>query len=443
MALEICTVGGYNEIGKNCTAIKVDDEVVVLDLGLHLDKYIAYNEDDDVYDFSAKKLMKIGAVPDLSLIKDWIPKTKAILSTHAHLDHIGAIPFLSNKFNAPIATTPYACAVLQTILKDDKISLRNEIKPVNPNSNFKISKNITAEFINMTHSVPQTAMIAIHTKYGTIVYANDFKFDSHPVLGKKPNFKRLREIGKKGVLCLIVDSIYSNSAKKTPSESVAKEMLKDVMLGTNSRGKAVVVTTFASHLARLKSIIEFGKKMNRRIVFLGRSLRKYTIAGEDVKIINFSKNAKIVGFRDKISKELNKIAKNKEKYLVVVTGHQGEPKAVLSRIVNNDFKFKLEAGDHVIFSCTVIPNELNLANRQIIENKLKDNGVRIFKDIHVSGHCAREDQRDLIDILKPKNIIPAHVDSGRATAMAELARELGYKLGKSVHIMEDGGKLRF
>ncbi|MBD3313871.1 RNase J family beta-CASP ribonuclease [Candidatus Woesearchaeota archaeon] len=443
MGISICTIGGYDEVGKNCTAIKVDDEVVILDMGLHLDKYIAYTEDEDVYDFSAKKLMEIGAVPDLSHIKEWIPFTKAILCTHAHLDHIGAVPFLSNKFDCPVITTPFAKAVLEAILKDERIDLRNDIKSVNPNSVYKISDKITAEFINMTHSTPQTAMIAIHTEYGTIVYANDFKFDQQPVLGKKPNLKRLSEIGKKGVLCLILDSIYADSPRKTPSEGVAKEMLKDVMLGTNSKGKAVVITTFSSHLARLKSIIEFGKKLNRKVIFLGRSLNKYVKAGEDVNIVDFSKKAKIIGFKDKIRKELNRIADKKDKYIIVCTGHQGEPKAVLPRIVNNEYKFRLGPGDHVIFSCTVIPNEINHANREILESKLRKNGVRIFRDIHVSGHCSREDQRDLIEMLNPKNIIPAHVDAEKAVAMAELTKELGYKLGKSVFIMDDGGELTF
>ncbi len=442
MTLEICTVGGYNEVGKNCTAIRVDDEVVVIDMGLHLESYIAYTEDEDVYDFSQKKLTEIGAVPDLSSIRDWIPMTKAVLSTHAHLDHIGAIPFISNKFDAPIICPPFAKAVLETILSDEKIKLRNEIKSVNPNASYKVSESITAEFINITHSTPQTTMIALHTKYGTIVYANDFKFDRHPVVGKKPNFSRLKELGKEGVLCLIVDSIYSQSAKKTPSESVAKEMLKDVMLGTNSKGKAVVVTTFSSHLARLKSIIEFGRRMDRKVLLLGRSLRKYVNAGEKVNIVEFSKDAKIVGFRDKIKKHLNRIAKKKDKYVVVVTGHQGEPKAVLSRIVNNEYKFRLEAGDQVIFSCKIIPNELNEANREQLESRLKDKGVRIFRDIHVSGHCAREDQRDLIEMLKPRTIIPAHCEMKMAAAMADLAREMGYKLGKGVILAEDGGRIK-
>ncbi|MCX8147226.1 MAG: RNase J family beta-CASP ribonuclease [Candidatus Woesearchaeota archaeon] len=436
--IEICAVGGYNEVGKNCTAINVDGEVVIFDLGLYLDKYIEYTEDEDVYDFSSKKLIQIGAVPDISFISDWAKNVKAIIPTHAHLDHIGAIPFLASKFDAEIICTPFSKAVLEAILSDEKIKIPNKIKAINPNAVYRISENLKVEFINMTHSTPQTVMAVLHTKYGSIVYANDFKFDNRPVLGKKPNFKRLREIGRGKVLCLILDSIYSAEAKKTPSESVAKEMLKDVMLGTNTKGKGVIVTTFSSHLARLKSIIEFGKQMNRKIVFLGRSLRKYVMAGEKINIINFSRDAEIVGFRDKITKKLRKISEKKEKYLLVVTGHQGEPKSVLSRIVNDEYKYRLGKDDVVIFSCTVIPNEINIENRAFIEGKLKEKGARIFRDIHVSGHCAREDQRDLIEILKPKHIMPAHGDKEKAAAMAELATEMGYKLGESVHIMDNG-----
>ena len=442
--LEICTVGGYEEVGKNCTAINVDGEVVILDMGLHLGKYIAYTEEnEDVYDLSPKQLIQMGAVPDISAIEDWRRDVKAIVPTHAHLDHIGAIPFLAKKFDAPIICTPYSKAVLEAILKDEGIKIDNEIKPVNPNSRLKISPNIDIEFINMTHSTPQTAMVAIHTRYGIIIYANDFKFDNLPVLGKKPNFRRLKELGKEGVLCLILDSIYAGSAKKTPSETVAREMLKDVMLGTGSRGKAVIVTTFSSHLARLKSIIEFGKKMNRKIVFMGRSLCKYVGAGEDIKIINFSKSVELVRFKDKMRKKLKKIGEKKDKYLLVVTGHQGEPKSVLSRIVNGQFPFKLGKGDHVIFSCTIIPDEINKRNREIMEEKLREAGVRIFKDIHVSGHCAREDQRDLIDLVKPRHIIPAHGGRDMTEAMVELAEELGYKNEETVHIMNDSKRIKF
>jgi len=420
MPVEICSVGGYNEVGKNCTAIKVDDEVILMDIGIHLESYIKYTQDEDVHDITAKELTAAGAIPDVSVIENWRKEVKAIIPTHAHLDHVGAIPYLGNKFDAPVLCTPYTAAVLKTILKDEKINIRNDIKVLSPNSSYTLSKKLKVEFINMTHSTPQTVMVAVHTQYGVILYANDFKFDSFPTLGKKPNFERLKELGQKGILALICDSTYAETKAKTPSESVAKEMLKEVMLGTESKGKVVAITTFSSHLARLKSIIEFGKAMNRKILFLGRSLSKYVRAGEDINIIKFSKDANILRFRGQVSGQLKKVQKNPGKYLLVMTGHQGEPKAVLSRMVRNEFPFKFQPEDHVIFSCKVIPTEINKENREKLENRLKNLGVRIFKDVHVSGHAAREDHRDLINMVKPKHIIPAHGEPEMKAALAML-----------------------
>ncbi|MFC1754944.1 RNase J family beta-CASP ribonuclease [Thermoproteota archaeon] len=443
MAIEICTVGGYSEVGKNMIAVKVDDEVVVLDMGLDLDPYIKYTDDDDVHDMSAYALTKIGAIPDISLIKDWKKKVVAIIPTHAHLDHVGAIPYLSNKFTAPILATPFTAEVLRRICDNEKIKLKNNVKQLNVNSTHRVTDGITIEFVNMCHSTPQAVTVVIHTKYGAVVYATDFKFDNHPVLGKKCNVERLKEIGNEKVVCLILDALKARVDSKTPSETVAKEMLKDVMLCTESEGKAIIVTTFSSHLARLKSIIDFGKHLNRKIVFLGRSLAKYVEAGEDIGIVNFTKDVEICRFAKHVHRKLKKINKEKEKYLIVCTGHQGESKAILSRIVRGDFDFKLEKEDHVIFSCTVIPNSLNRANRELLEKNLKQNGARIFKDIHVSGHPGREDLRDMVNIIKPEHVIPCHGDIEFASGLSTLLEEMGFKLGEEVHIMTDGQRLKF
>ncbi len=440
--IEICAVGGYNEVGKNMTAIKIDDEVIIIDMGLHLDSYIKCTEEEDMVTISAAQLIKIGAIPDDSVIKEWKDKVKAIVPTHAHLDHVGALIFLSNKYDAPILCTPFTTEIIMAISKDEQIKIRNEIKTLNVNSIYYLSDKVQIEFINMTHSTPQTVMVAIHTPYGVVIYANDFKFDNHPILGKKPNYQRLKELGEKGVKLLICDCTRAKDAIKTPSELVAKEMLRDVMLGVNSGNKAVIVTTFASHLARLKSIIEFGKKMNRKILFLGRSLAKYVRAGEKIGIINFSKDVEIIKFRDQIEKKLKIVEKmGKEKYLLVVTGHQGEPKSTLSKMANGLIPFRFYSEDHVIFSCTVIPSKINIKNRAELENKLKECGVRIFKDIHSSGHASREDLRDLINLVTPTHIIPAHGDAEMKRALADLAIEKGYENKNTVHLIKDGEKL--
>jgi len=444
--IEICTVGGYKEVGKNMTAVKVDDEVFIIDMGLLMEEYIRYTEDEDVVDLSPHTLMKIGAVPNINLIADWKSKVKAIIATHAHLDHIGAIPFLANAFrDAPVLATPFTIAVLNDILKDEKHKankMRNKIIPLPPNSFYDFGK-VKIEFIHITHSVPQTVMVAIHTKYGIILYANDFKLDNNPVLGKKPNYKRFRELSKQNVLVLILDSIYSSNATKTPSEAIAREMLRDVMLELAVQDNAVIVTTFSSHIARLKSIIDFGKRMKRKIIFIGRSLAKYVEAAESIGLVKFSKDVEIVKYRDKVEKRFAKLKKeNLKDYLLVVTGHQGEKKAILSKMTRHVLPFEFKPGDCVIFSCNVIPAEVNIQDRKELESVLMSKKVRIFRSIHVSGHAAREDQRELISMLKPAHVIPAHGDDSMQKAMGELSEELGYKIGKTVHLMKDGQRLR-
>ncbi len=443
MPIEICTIGGYSESGKNSTAIKVDDEVVILDMGLQMENYIRYTEDEDISGVTYEELLKVKAVPDYNLIKDWKDKVIAIIPGHGHLDHIGAVPFAFKLFpKATIICTPFTAEVLKSIFADEEIKVPNPLVSLNLNSSYKISKKLTVELIYMTHSIPHTAMILLHTPYGTVVYANDYKFDLHPTLGQKPNFERLKEIGKEGAKVLIVECLYAHEHKKTPSESVAQQMLKDVMMGVNAEGKAMVVTTFSSHLARLKSIVEMGKKLNRKIVFLGRSLGRYVTAGQNLNIIDFKADVKLIRHRDKLEAFFRKMNKEgKEKYLLVVTGHQGEPKAMLSRMVREELPFKFENGDLVIFSCSVIPVELNKDNRDILERELKNKGVRIFTDIHVSGHAAREDHRDLIGYIKPQHIIPSHSGHDKAMQMAELAVEMGYEINKNVHLMEDGKRI--
>lgn len=427
--IEICTVGGYDEVGGNMSAVKIDDEVIIFDMGLFLDKYIPFNAQvEEGMPLNPDELMSEGAIPNINYIADWQGMVKAIIPSHAHLDHIGAIPYIADRFKAPVICTDYTAEVVKAIARDQKVKIANRIKTLSANSKIKISENITVEFIQATHSIPQTVMIALHTKYGILVYTNDFKFDNTPVIGKKPNYERLRELGKKGVLAVFMDSLYSHDFRKTPSEAVAKEMLKEVLLGTETKGKLVIVTTFASHMARIKSIMEFAKRMKRKVVFLGRSLSKYISAAEKINLVDFSKKGDMVRFSSKVRaklKEINK--KGRQKYLLVVTGHQGEPGSILQRIASGKLDFKLEYEDLVIFSSPVIPTEVNKENREEVEKALRDRGVRVFRDIHVSGHAAREDERDLLKMLNPKYIIPSHGPKSFVDGAQELAMQMGFK----------------
>lgn len=433
--MEIIPVGGYKEVGRNCIVVKSGDEAVMLDLGLHLDNYIRYTESDDVLDMSARKLMEINAVPNITDIKPIKKCIKAICLSHAHLDHLGAVPYLANKFFCPVHATPYTIEVLRTIMQDEGLHIDNELVTHKTNSRFRVSENIEVEFINVTHSTPHTVIIAVHTREGTVVYANDFKFDSNPVLGKKPDFKRIQALDAK---VLIMDSLYALNYRKTPSEAIARDMLKDVLLATDTEGKNIVITTFSSHIARLNSIFWLGKKLNRKVVFLGRSLAKYLGAAEACGLVDFNSKVDIIKYGKQIRRYLKNL-KRPERHLFVATGGQGEPKATLWKMATGAFPF--HEGDEVIFSCNIIPVLENIANRERLESQLSEKKVRIFRDIHVSGHASREDHRDMIGLLKPEHIIPTHAAIDKLEGLKQLALEMHYTPDK-VHILGNGEHLR-
>lgn len=440
MGLEILPIGGFHEVGRNCVAVKVDDEVVILDMGLMMERYVQLTseEREDVkFELSAKYLIEQQAVPDVNMLGELKDHVKAILITHSHLDHVGAVPWLASKFKCPVHATHFTHEVLKTLIADDRLVLKNEMVMHQMDAKFKISEKISAEFISVTHSTPETVIIAIHTPYGTVVYANDFKFDNAPTLGKKPNFNRLKQIAP--VKVLILDSLYAHYAGKTPSESIAREMLRDVLLGTDSTGKAVIVTTFGSHIARLSSIIQIGQKLNRKIVFIGRSLAKYCEAAENVNLVKFSKQVQFVKYGSMARKFFERL-KRPDEYLLVVTGHQGEPNAVLSRMIYQGlYKFREE--DHVIFSCKVIPTPVNIENRKKLDAALKTKKVRLFTDVHVSGHAYREDHRELIHLVQPEHVIPTHGEPFMLEALKSLALEMNYKEDK-VHLLHNGDRLK-
>ena len=441
--MNIYTIGGYNEVGKNMTVIELKDDAIIFDCGFYLPPIVELEESEKVY--SEKKLRAIRAVPDDTILDKLgiREKVRAILPSHAHLDHIGAIPYLAYRYNAEIIGTPYTIEVLKTLLNDEKISLTNNLRVVQPNSFCYIqgkNKKYKVDFINITHSTIQTSMIAIHTNEGIVLYANDFKLDNTPILGKKPNYEKLKEIGKEGVKVLIVDSLYSGDQRKTASEKVARALLEEVLLTTHNENNGIIVTTFSSHIARLKSITEFGKKLNRNVIFLGRSLNKYVTAATKIDMCPFRRDIEIATYRKQLEKKLHQINRNREQYMIVCTGHQGEPGSILDRLSKNKLPFQFNKNDHVIFSSSVIPTPVNIENRERLDTKLRKRGVRIFNNIHVSGHAGREDLRDLLDIINPEHIIPAHGEHSKIAPMVDLATELGYK-PKNIHLMNDKQKI--
>ncbi len=446
--MEIHTIGGFNEVGKNMTVVQTGDDAVMFDAGIYLPAVIELQEEENQpQTYSEKKLRSIGALPD-DLLLDKLGlrnKVRAILLGHAHLDHVGAVPYLGYRYNAPVVGTPFTTTVLKKIMQDDKIKIPNQIKTVNPNSSFMIKgkkRNYEAEFINITHSTIQTSMIALHTPEGVVLYANDFKLDNTPVLGLPPNYTALKRIAKQGVKALIVDSLYSGSERKTPSEKVARVLLEEVLMTVKNERSAIFVATFSSHIARLKSIVDFGKKLNRKIYVLGRSMNKYISAAKEVGMCPFYKDIFIGSYKKQVESILKKVNKNRENALVICTGHQGEPGSILDRLARRKLAFEFKSNDNIIFSSKTIPTPVNEANKGHMDKRFKKSGVRLFDEVHVSGHGGREDLRDLLSIINPEHIIPAHGSTQQLTPMIELAREMGYRAGKECHLMQDGQKLK-
>ena len=430
--MEIRAIGGYNEFGRNMTEISVRGDSIIIDMGIKLDM-LTINEDTEIEKLPHEEISKLGIIPDVSRIKG---KVKAIVISHGHLDHMGAVKILAGKFkDVPIYARPFTA---ELIMRDgvDK-STKRRVKKVQAGEIVEVSDKISIEFIHATHSILESSFVAVHTKEGSLVYANDFKFDDTPVIGEKTDYKRLKQLGKEGVKALIVESTRVNEERKTPSEKIARELIMETLTKADN-DKALIATTFASHQQRIKSLIDLALKINRKPIIIGRSMTKYNSLAKELKLLDFPKEVELYRASKSVARRLKEIQEEgKENYLIITTGHQGEADSVLSRIANNVFPFRIEKGDQIAFCADVIPNPLNIASRYILETKLKLKKARIIKGLHVSGHAFAEDHRYLLKLLNPEYIIPCHGDMSMLTSYAMLAEFLGYSVNRDIFILRN------
>ncbi|WP_292468449.1 RNase J family beta-CASP ribonuclease [Methanolobus sp.] len=438
----IIAVGGYNEMGRNMTAIRINDDIIIVDMGLRLDR-VQIHEDVETDKMHSLELIEMGAIPDDTIMKEVNGNVRAIVCTHGHLDHIGAIPKLAHRYAAPIIGTPYTTALIKHQIESErKFGVKNNIVSMNAGETMDITKDISIEFVNTQHSIIDTIFLVIHTISGALVYACDFKLDRTPTLGEAPDFERLKELGEEGVIALITESTNAGRNGKAPSEMIAHSMLRDVLIETEESDVGMIVTTFASHVARVNSIVKFAQEMGRIPVLMGRSMERYIATAHKMGYIELPKNVEIYGNRREIDKAFGRIMEaGKNKYLPVVTGHQGEPGAVLGRIANGETPFKIDSGDRIIFSANIIPNPMTQANRYALETKLKMRGARIYDNVHVSGHAYREDHWELLRMLKPEHVIPAHGTIQMHSEYIQMAEDAGYVLGDTLHLLRNGEEL--
>jgi ribonuclease J len=431
MGLSILPVGGYGEVGRNCTAIIVDDELFLLDLGLHLERYVALTQDDDIAPTLSKAvLIKEGAAPDITAFeKDAV---KAILISHAHLDHVGAVPYLANSFDCAVHGTPFTKAVADKLVEDKGQKLHHPIESHPFRARFRVSEHVEAEFVEVTHSTPQTAAIVLHTPYGKVVYLNDFKLDPAPSLGKVTDLEYLSTLHP---VALIIDTLYADTPGSTPGEAEAEKLLEAALLSRPLAGKRILVTTFASHISRLHTIARLGARMGRKTLFVGRSIAKYLDAAKDVGVSELATQHEMVRYGSKVGKALSRVARPEE-YLFVVTGGMAEPKAVLSRILEQEM-LPLKRGDIVVFSNRAIPTPTIIPARKALEDALTARGIEVLKDLHVSGHGSAEDHRSVLNALKPRFVIPTHGEDASREAFRRIALQCGVP-AEHILVLSDG-----
>jgi len=423
--MNIYAVGGYEEVGKNMTAIEVGGEVVIIDMGLRVDRMMIH-EDTDVHSLQEAELRKIGAVPDDRILEG--KKVVGIILSHGHLDHIGAISKMASKYHCPIVGRPFTANISRQLMRDDGKSDRNIISVEKEGSlgNFRF------EFINVTHSIPDSSLVALYTREGDVLYANDYKLDPHPSIGEKTDLAKLKGINPK---VLIIESVRVREQKKTPSERIAVMMLQDFFYDEFFDFDCLISTTFSSHVARVQTLVEASKKVGRQPVLLGRSLCKYWNAALEEGIVSL--DVARIARRKALNKFLKEVVQDRSQYSLMVTGHQGEPDAVLSRIADGKTPYTFSSGDCVVFSASTIPNPVNEANRYILETKLQMQNVRMVKDMHVSGHACKEDHRELLRIVNPEYIIPSHGEFDKLSAWGVLAEEEGYRVGRDLYILKN------
>lgn len=443
--MEICSVGGYEEVGKNMTAVKVGEDVFLFDCGFYLPGVIELQEDGEK-EYTLNGLRRVGAIPDERVLDKigWAKKVKAIFISHAHLDHVGGLPFLIHRYpNVPVYATPFTIAVFKSLLADSGINVSNSIKIVQSNSLSKIKgTSCEVEFIHTTHSTLDCAFVVLNSPEGKFFYALDFKFDDAPTFDQLTNYKRLEELGNENVKVAVINTLYASKTTSNGSEAEARKMLEETFSKIKDKNSAFFITTFSSHIERLNDIVALARKTGREIVFLGRSLNKYIDCAVKIGKCPFRNYIKIMKYRGQINSFLRKLEKDRGKYLVVCTGHQGEEGSILERISREQTPFQFKEGDNLIFSSSVIPAEVNIAAREKLDKKLESLGVRLFKDVHVHGHGSQVDKRRLLELIKPQHLIPAHGSREQEKPLIEVGKEFGFVFGKTSHLLSNGDVLK-
>lgn len=413
--VRITPLGGLGEIGGNMMVIETEKSAIIVDVGMSF-------PDEDMHGVDI-------LIPDFTYIREIKDKIEAVVITHGHEDHIGAMPYLYKEMQFPIYGTSLPLEMIGSKFDEHKMrEYRKLFRPVEKRIPIKIG-DFEVEWIHITHSIIDSSSLAITTEAGTIIHTGDFKIDHTPIDGFPTDLHRFAHYGEKGVLLLMSDSTNSHSPGFTKTERTVGPTFDRIF--QNSKGR-VIMSTFSSNIHRVAQAIEHGIKYGRKICVIGRSMEKNLDIAMSLGYIKFPKDQ----FID--AHEVNKYA-DKE-VLIITTGSQGESMSALYRMSIHEHRhIKIKPGDQIILSAKAIPG--NEASVSGIINHLLKAGAEVayqdFSEIHVSGHAAQEEQKLMIRLVKPKFFMPIHGEYNHALKHAKTGIDCGV-LERNTHIMSDG-----
>ena len=425
-ALRIVPLGGVGEIGKNMTAIECDGKILVIDCGLA---------------FPRDEMLGVDLVlPDISYLLERADDVLAFVITHGHEDHYGALPFVVRRLNVPIYASRLTLAFAKSKLDEHGLIKTTETNEVDADSVLRLGP-FEVSFAAMSHSVPDALAIVLKTPTGTLVHSGDYKFDHTPIDGRTTDVDKLARLGQEGVLVLLADSTNVEVEGSTGSESQVGQAFHQIF--AEARGR-VIVSSFASHIHRIQQAVQIAHLHGRRFAVAGRSM---------IKNVNIARNLGYLKVPEDAMIKLTDIDDYPpEQLLILSTGSQGEPLSALSRMAFDDHpQVELVPGDTVVISAKPIPgNELSVMDTV---NRLLKAGVRVIygaeTGVHVSGHASREDQRMLLNLLRPRYLVPVHGEYRHLYMHKELAEGAGVpserifllEIGDVLELDERGGEI--
>jgi ribonuclease J len=417
--IRIVPLGGCGEIGRNMTVIESNDDLVVVDCGLMF-------PDDEMYGVDI-------VINDFTYVRERASKLRALLVTHGHEDHIGGIPYFAREFaQVPIVATPLTIALIKAKSREQRLG-DAEFTPVQPGDRVRYG-SIEAEFVHVNHSVSGACAIALRTPAGLIFHSGDFKFDQTPIDGKPADFARIARIGDEGVLCMLSDSTNSERPGHTLSERIVGEAFTAIF--SHAKGR-IVVASFASNVPRIQQTVDHAVRFNRKIAFLGRSMRNVVHVASELRYLKIPPETIV---------QIEEIEEYPpERIVVMTTGAQGEPMSGLARMSVRDHKqFRIVPGDTVVISATPIPGNERSVHKTI--NNLCRLGAIVIHGTdgrsHVSGHASQEELLLMLNLVRPEFFVPIHGEYRMLQQHGRLAVETGVEPG-NVFVLENGDVLEF